>query len=169
MRPGALRLGGSMVLCDGYRWKNFIGPREKRQPYAGVWYRYDSPGWKIFEFLELCEATGVKQCAVTLNVNEAVGDLVDLVDYAFGPASSVWGARRVSDGHPQPYKPFVVEIGNENTLNYTRPEATPCRDGCQHFGARWAQRALAMDTRAQVYQLNLTFVVGFDVLQVSQY
>ena len=47
MQPSSLRLGGSMVLCDGYRWKNFIGPPERRQPYAGVWYRYDSPGWKV--------------------------------------------------------------------------------------------------------------------------
>ena len=31
----ALRLGGSMVLTPGYRWKNFRGPRETREPYSG--------------------------------------------------------------------------------------------------------------------------------------
>ena len=38
LRLSALRLGGSMVLCPGYRWKSFRGDPEHRQPYAGVWY-----------------------------------------------------------------------------------------------------------------------------------
>jgi hypothetical protein len=164
MRPGALRLGGSMVLCEGYRWKNFRGPREQRQPYAGVWYRYDSGGFKIFEFLDLCEATGAAACVVTLNLNEDVADLEDLVEYAYGSTASAWGAQRVRDGRVQPYRPFVVEIGNENAMNYTGSEATPCRDGCHNFTGRWVERALAMDAKAHTLGLNLTFVVGFDVL-----
>ena len=56
----------------------------------------------------------MQACVVTINVNEAVDDLVDLVEYAFGPASLTWGARRVSDGHEHPYKPFIIEIGNES-------------------------------------------------------
>ena len=151
-----------MVLCDGYRWKNFRGPAEHRQPYAGVWYRYDSGGWKVFEFLELCEAAGIDTCVVTLPVTETVADLEDLAEYAFGPASSTWGALRVKDGRAKPYRPFIIEIGNENTLNYTQPEANPCRDGCQNFTKRWLERALAMDGKAQALGLNLTFVVGFD-------
>ena len=162
MRLSSLRLGGSMVLCDGYRWKNFRGPAEHRQPYAGVWYRYDSGGWKVFEFLELCEAAGIDTCVVTLPVTETVADLEDLAEYAFGPASSTWGALRVKDGRAKPYRPFIIEIGNENTLNYTQPEANPCRDGCQNFTKRWLERALAMDGKAQALGLNLTFVVGFD-------
>ena len=53
------------------------------------------------------------------------------MEYAFGDGvNSHWGALRVKDGREQPYRPFVVEIGNENTLNHTAPEASPCRDGC---------------------------------------
>jgi len=58
----------------------------------------------------------------------------------------------------------LPERRNENTLNYSLPEAKPCRDGCRDFGGRWAARALAMDKRAQEFGLNLTFVVGFDAL-----
>ena len=50
------------------------------------------------------------------------------------------------------------------TLNFTLPEATPCRDGCQNFTERWAERALAMDAKAHALGLpwNLTYIVGFD-------
>jgi hypothetical protein len=50
-----LRLGGSMCNAPGYLWKHFRGPRWLRPPYAGTWYRYASGGWRIFEFLDLCE------------------------------------------------------------------------------------------------------------------
>lgn len=166
MRLSSLRLGGSMVLCDGYRWKRFRGPREARQPYAGVWYRYDTAGWKIFETLELCEALGIeKGCVITLPVTETVADLEDLVEYAFGDSvGTKWGALRAKDGRAKPYRPFLIEIGNENTLNYTAPEAQPCRDGCANFTRRWAERALAMDQKAHALGLpwNLTYIVGFD-------
>ena len=115
MRISSLRLGGSMVLCDGYRWKRFRGPREARQPYAGVWYRYDTAGWKIFETLELCEALGIEACVITLPVTETVADLEDLIEYAFGNATETkWGAMRKKDGRENPYRPFLIEVGNEN-------------------------------------------------------
>merc|ERR1719272_608322 len=95
MMLSALRLGGSMVLCPGYRWKNFRGPRELRAPYAGVWYKYDSPGWKLFEMLEFCEAAGIPACVVTLPVTETVADLIDLMEYSFGDSKTTkYGALR---------------------------------------------------------------------------
>ena len=42
-----LRYGGSMVNNGGYKWKKMIGPRDRRPPYAGTWYRYSSNGWGI--------------------------------------------------------------------------------------------------------------------------
>merc|ERR1712176_1427176 len=105
---------------------------------------------------------GMQTCVVTLNVNENVTDLEDLVEYAFGPASSTWGALRVKDGREMPYSPFLVEIGNENTLNFTSKEPIPCRDSCANFSSRWAERALAMDRKARMLNMNLTFIVGFD-------
>ncbi len=40
----SLRLGGSMILADGYRWKRFRGAASDRQPYKGFWYAYTSAG-----------------------------------------------------------------------------------------------------------------------------
>ena len=43
-----------------------------------------------------------------------VQDVVDLVDYAYGDATTAWGSVRINnDSHPQPYKLTGVELGNE--------------------------------------------------------
>src|SRR5262249_38953521 len=47
-----LRYGGSMINHPAYRWKNMIGPRDRRPPTAGTWYPYSSNGWGIFDFLD---------------------------------------------------------------------------------------------------------------------
>jgi hypothetical protein len=94
-----MRLGGLMVNADGYRWKNMIGPRDRRPSYRGHWYPHSSNGWGIFDFLDLCAAAGFVP-VVDLNVDETPQDLADFVEYANGPASSMWGRRRAQDGHP---------------------------------------------------------------------
>eukprot|EP00929_Paragymnodinium_shiwhaense_P114278 TRINITY_DN8261_c1_g4_i1.p1 TRINITY_DN8261_c1_g4~~TRINITY_DN8261_c1_g4_i1.p1 ORF type:complete len:709 (+),score=93.64 TRINITY_DN8261_c1_g4_i1:54-2129(+) len=111
-----LRLGGSMCNVDGYRWKNFRGPRSHRAPYIGTWYTPMSAGWRIFEFLDLCEALGV-QAVVTLNNEEAAADIEDLMEYAYGNSKTRWGTQRIMDGRSTPYPPFTVEIGNEQPLS----------------------------------------------------
>lgn len=111
-----MRLGGSMVNAQGYRWKNMIGPRDRRPPYRGTWYPYSSNGWGIFEFLGLCEAAGF-QAVVAVNMDETPQDLADLVEYANGPADSTWGRRRTADGHPAPYRLKYLELGNEEAVD----------------------------------------------------
>jgi alpha-N-arabinofuranosidase len=43
-----------------------------------------------------------------------IDDILDLLEYCKGPASSRWGARRAAHGHPAPYNLKFIEIGNEN-------------------------------------------------------
>merc|ERR1712070_376602 len=107
-----------MGMCNAkdYRWKNFRGLRWLRPPYTGTWYKFATGSWRIFEFLDLCEAGGIF-CVVTINNEETPEDMADFVEYAFGDATTTWGAKRVADGqHPAPYKPFMTEIGNEQGL-----------------------------------------------------
>ena len=40
-----LRYGGSMINHPEYRWKNMVGPRDRRPPYRGTWYPHASNGW----------------------------------------------------------------------------------------------------------------------------
>ena len=47
-----------MVNTGEYRWKKMIGPRNRRPPYVGHWYRYSSNGWGIVDFMDFCEAAG---------------------------------------------------------------------------------------------------------------
>jgi alpha-L-arabinofuranosidase len=111
-----LRYGGSMVNHAEYRWKNMIGPRERRPPTAGFWYAHSSNGWGIFDFLDLCEAAGFLGIPA-LNMDETPGDLADFIEYVNGPADSPWGRRRQADGHPAPYGLRYLELGNEERID----------------------------------------------------
>lgn len=72
---GVLRNGGSQCNAEGYRWKRFRGPAYDRQPYDGVWYKeFASPGWRIFEFLNMCEAADIHP-VVTMDNKETPEDM----------------------------------------------------------------------------------------------
>jgi alpha-L-arabinofuranosidase len=47
-------------------------------------------------------------------MGEWVQDALDAIEYANGPANSVWGSRRAAAGHPAPFNLAYMEIGNEN-------------------------------------------------------
>ncbi len=137
-----LRYGGSMVNATEYRWTNTIGPRDRRPPYAGTWYPYSSNGWGIPDFLNFCEAAGFLGVP-DFNINEAPQDMANFVRYANGPSNTVWGAKRMADGHPQPYNLKYMELGNEERVDNTY---------YQKFRAI-AQAIWAVDS-------NMTLVVG---------
>ncbi len=111
-----LRYGGSMVNHAEYRWKNMIGPRDKRPPCHGTWYPYSTNGWGIVDFMNFCEAAGF-ECIPAFNANETPQDMADFIEYAKGAADSTWGKKRVEDGHPEPYKLSHIEIGNEERVD----------------------------------------------------
>ncbi|HEX5269685.1 MAG TPA: family 16 glycoside hydrolase, partial [Gemmataceae bacterium] len=101
LKLSVMRYGGSMVNHPEYRWKNMIGPRDRRPPTAGTWYRYSSNGWGILDFLNLCEAAGFLGIPA-FNMGESPGDMADFIEYVNGAADSAWGRKRAADGHPTP-------------------------------------------------------------------
>ena len=111
-----LRYGGSMINNPDYRWKKMIGPRAQRPPFEGHWYPYSSDGWAIFDFLNFCEAAEIVGIP-DLDINESPQDLADLMDYLNGAPESVWGKKRVTDGHPVPYHLKYIELGNEERVD----------------------------------------------------
>jgi len=111
-----LRLGGSMVNTDQYRWQKMIGPRDRREPYAGTWYPWSSNGWGIIDFLQLCDAAGFL-CIPAFNMGETPQSMADFVAYANAPRHTEWGARRAADGHPDPYRLRYIELGNEEAVD----------------------------------------------------
>ncbi len=111
-----LRYGGSMVNHPGYRWKNMIGPRDRRPPHHGTWYPYSTNGWGILDFLDFCEAAGFESVP-DFNINESPQDMADFVEYAKGSATSGWGRKRAEAGRAEPYRLKYLQLGNEERVD----------------------------------------------------
>jgi len=111
-----LRYGGSMINDPEYRWKNMIGPRDRRRPYHGTWYPYSSNGWGILDFINFCRAAGFLAIPA-FNMGESPRDMADFIEYVNGPGDSEWGRPRVADGHPEPYRLKYLELGNEERVD----------------------------------------------------
>ena len=138
MRPRFLRFpGGCWVegypsIDRAYRWKQTIGDRWERKPQWNLEWGYHSThviGYH--EYLQLaedldaiplfCISAGVscqmrrKYETVPMDrMGEWVQDALDAIEYATGPATSKWGARRAEAGHPEPFRMPWIEVGNEN-------------------------------------------------------
>ena len=136
--PGGCIVEGS-VLERRYQWKNTIGPVEDRHLLIDRWnYEFQhrptpdyfqSFGLGFFEYFQLCEDIGAEplpiiNCGMACQFNsgelcpmDALGpyiqDALDLVEFANGPASTVWGAKRAALGHPAPFNLKMLGVGNE--------------------------------------------------------
>ncbi|MDE6341594.1 MAG: alpha-L-arabinofuranosidase [Muribaculaceae bacterium] len=51
-----------------------------------------------------------------------IQDILDLVEYANGPADSQWGKMRADAGHPEPFNLKYLGIGNEDLISETFKE-----------------------------------------------
>jgi alpha-L-arabinofuranosidase len=111
-----LRYGGCMAQHNDYRWKDQIGPRDLRPMKKGWWYDYSSMGWGIIDFLNFCEKTGILGIP-NFSHRDSGQSMADFIEYVNGPAASIWGAKRVADGHPEPYNLKYLQFGNEEHLN----------------------------------------------------
>ncbi len=144
LRPKFMRFpGGCLVHGDGlgnmYRWKNTIGPLEQRVEQKNIWNYHQSVGLGFFEYFQFCEDIGAKpvpivaagvscqnsggtwrigstgQKAIPMDeMQQYIQDVLDLIEYANGPAGSVWGAKRAAAGHPAPFHLQYIGIGNED-------------------------------------------------------
>ena len=136
--PGGCIVEGS-VLERRYQWKNTIGPVEDRKPLINRWnYEFlhrptpdyfQSFGLGFFEFFQLCEDIGAQplpilNCGMACQFNSGelcrldelqpyIQDALDLIEFANGPADSVWGAKRAAMGHPEPFHLKMMGVGNE--------------------------------------------------------
>ena len=129
---GCTAESASMEVC--WNWKNSVGPIEQRPGSTRNrwWYKNDLY-FGLDEYLQLCEDLGAEPVYVTsVGISEnlkdkewgaicpldrmqpIINDILDLLDYCKGPASSPWGAKRAANGHPAPYNLKYIEIGNEN-------------------------------------------------------
>lgn len=125
--PGGCYVEGEISYDNAFQWKKTIGPIEERPGHMNQNWRYrSSDGLGYDEYLQLCEDLGAAPLFVvniglghgftfTLEETKAlVQDALDAIEYANGDASTEWGAKRIANGHPEPYNLKFIEIGNEN-------------------------------------------------------
>ncbi len=137
MKPSFLRFPGGNYLEgpnfeNRFNWKETIGPIEQRPTHMSPWRYRSSDGLGLLEFLEWAEDLNMEPIVALyagLHIDNGaniltgdalkphVQDALDELEYITGAATTTWGARRVKDGHPQPFKVRYVEIGNEDWLN----------------------------------------------------
>lgn len=133
MKPKFLRFPGGNYLegpdfANAFPWKTTLGPIENRPGHKGSWGYRPTDGMGLYEFLMWCEEIGAEPllgvyAGYALNGDHVdagpllkpyVDDALDEIEYIIGDAKTYWGAKRVADGHPAPFKLTYVEIGNED-------------------------------------------------------
>ena len=143
LKPKFMRFpGGCLAHGDGipnmYRWKDTIGPVEQRKQLPNIWRYHQSMGLGYFEYFQFCEDIGAKplpvvpagvtcqnstrtrgtgqQCIPMEDMPAYVQEVLDLVEYANGPVTSTWGAKRAAAGHPEPFGLKYLGVGNEDQI-----------------------------------------------------
>jgi alpha-L-arabinofuranosidase len=175
LKPKFVRFpGGCLTHGDGldnlYDWKKTVGPVEQRTAQRNIWGYHQTAGLGYFEYFQFCEDIGAKplpvvaagvscqnsggswriggtgqQAIPAAEMAAYVQDVLDLVEWANGPVTSPWGARRAAAGHPAPFNLEYVGIGNEDKI-------TPA------FNSRFTQLYNAV--HAKYPQLKIVGTVG---------
>ncbi len=136
MHPAFLRFPGGNYLegdhiNERFEWKKTIGPLVDRPTHPSPWRYHSSDGLGFLEFLEWCEDLHMQPVLAVYggysmaqeHVNPGpdlepyVQDALDELEYVTGGPETKWGAERVKDGHPAPFKLTYVEIGNEDNFD----------------------------------------------------
>jgi alpha-L-arabinofuranosidase len=143
MHPAFMRFPGGCIvegkdLTNRYQWKDTIGDIATRPQNWNRWQDavrstapeyYQTYGLGFLEFFQLCEDIGAeplpilncgmacqfqsKQLVPVAEIDPFVQDALDLIEFANGPVTSEWGAKRAALGHPAPFNLKMVGVGNE--------------------------------------------------------
>ena len=111
----SIRQGGSFTDPADYFWKRWRGKPWQRPSSGWEWGKSLISGWGPFEFVDMCNAAGIEPILTTSAQNDGCcspEDMADLVEYCWGSAdNTTWGMQRLADGHPEPYKVKIFELG----------------------------------------------------------
>ena len=135
LKPKFIRFPGGCIvhsnnLATSYRWKETIGPIETRRTIPNRWGYLQSCGLGYYEYFQLCEDLKAEPLPVLPvgvschwktpyevvpmdSMKPWVDDALDLIEYANGPITSTWGAKRAQAGHPEPFNLKFIGVGNE--------------------------------------------------------
>lgn len=145
LKPGFIRFPGGCIvegkyLTNAYNWKDTIGPVETRKVNWNRWeegnpYPYNqSYGLGFYEYFQLAEDIGaaplpVVNCGMSCqfqgseiaeDIEPYIQDALDLIEYANGDETTIWGTKRIKDGHKEPFNLVYLGIGNEQWVDYDK-------------------------------------------------
>jgi alpha-L-arabinofuranosidase len=143
IKPRFVRFPGGCLVHGGgvhryYDWKDTIGPVEQRKPARNSWGYHQTRGLGYHEFFQFCEDIGALPLPVVtagvccqhagssphhgqeglpmLEMPGYIQDVLDLIEWANGPADSKWGSVRAAAGHPEPFGLKYLGVGNEDAI-----------------------------------------------------
>ncbi len=110
--PSVRLPGGNFV--SGWRWKDSIGPREKRRKNIDMaWFQYIPNDVGHDEYLQWAERTGFEPM-YTINLGTGdINDAIDIVEYTNFAGGTYWSDLRKEYGHKDPYGVKIWYLGNE--------------------------------------------------------
>ena len=166
--PKFLRFpGGNYVegdyFSERFNWKETIGPLESRPGHRSCWGYWSTDGFGLPEFLGWCQDLNLEPVLAVFagyvlkkdhvpagpKLEPYVQEALEEIEYVTGDASTKWGAQRVKDGYPNPFKLRYVEIGNEDWF-----------DTSGSYDGRFAQFYDAI--KAKYPQLKIISTVGYE-------
>jgi alpha-L-arabinofuranosidase len=135
--------GGCIVegrdLNNRYQWKTTIGDPADRRLIINRWNTefghrqtpdyFQSFAVGFYEYFLMSEDIGAEplpilNCGMACQFNTSelvplgqlqpyIQDALDLIEFANGPITSEWGAKRAALGHPEPFNMKLLGVGNE--------------------------------------------------------
>lgn len=113
LHAGMWRLPGGNFLSD-FDWYHSIGDIDRRPPdFDYAWNAMQTNDVGMDEFMTLCRLIDVEPY---ITVNAGFGDAhsaAEEVEYMNGSVETHMGALRAKNGHPEPYRVRLWNIGNE--------------------------------------------------------
>ncbi|WP_235075810.1 alpha-L-arabinofuranosidase C-terminal domain-containing protein [Asticcacaulis sp. AC460] len=108
-----LRIPGGNFI-SAYDWKNTIGDPDKRPPILDPVWNFPQPNdVGVDELLQMCQLINAEPSWCVSTGFDGPRSGAEQVEYVNGAADTEWGARRVANGHSEPYRVKYWNIGNE--------------------------------------------------------
>ena len=172
--PGGCFVEG-MSRETAYEWKRTIGPLEERPGHMNLNWGYPcTDGMGYHEYLQLAEDLGAEPLYVVNvgiwhggyqpydQIDEYIQNALDAIEYANGDASTVWGRKRIENGHKEPFNLRLIEVGNENY------QVNPGEQS-DHYAERYAQFYKAIKEKYPDYQVGGCATRGREMFRAEQF
>ena len=160
LHPSFVRFPGGCVIhgdcvANAYRWEESVGPLEARVPIRNMRHYHQTRGLGYYEYFQFCEDIGAEplpvvpvgqscqfsggpaQCELLPmdRMEQLTQSILNLIEWANGPADSEWGRVRAEAGHPEPFNMKYIALGNEE--RYTEGYAERMTMICKAIQAKY--------------------------------